>query len=92
MSLGDDRQQMCPSRVKMFLESVLMAYSLVCGCFDGFRVYAFTLCVCSAEFIFAHTTYGGPECRRGHWLFSQTVSPLQPQSRIDIAVYTRAHS
>lgn len=31
---------MYPSEVRKFLKSVFMAYGLVCGCFDGFRVYS----------------------------------------------------
>lgn len=31
---------MYPSEVRKFLKSVFMAYDLVCGCFDGFRVYS----------------------------------------------------
>lgn len=40
VSASDDGQQMYPSKVKMFLERVFAVYGLVCGCFDGFRVYA----------------------------------------------------
>lgn len=35
----DDGQQMYPTKVKLFLQGVFMAYGLVCGCFDGFSVY-----------------------------------------------------
>lgn len=31
-----------------------------------------------------------PSCRRGHWLvFTNRPSPLQPECRMDVAVYTR---
>lgn len=44
----------------MFLESVFMTSSLLCGCFDGFLGVCFMLSVCSTKFICALTTYGGP--------------------------------
>lgn len=78
----------------MFVVSVFMACSLAAlraGALMVLGSTRYALCVCS-KFIFVHADVWRPECRRGHGLFSQTVSPLLPERRIDIAFYTRAHS
>lgn len=64
-----------------------MAYGLVCGCFEGFSVYSLHN-VCPTMFIFVHMTYGSPNVDVATGRFH---SPLH-KFRIDIAIYTRAHS
>lgn len=71
----------------MLLKRVFMAYGLACGCFDGFRVYSLHN-VCVPLCLFVHMTCGSPNVDVAAGCF---LSPLH-ELKIDIAIYTRAHS
>lgn len=71
----------------MHPSKVFMAFGPACGRFDGFSVYSLHN-VCPTMFIVVHMTYGRPNVDVATGCF---LSPLH-ELRIDIAIYTRAHS